>query len=102
MNLCEPEIAKNMQKDELTEIFEDIVSEFSKVVEIITGFIVLPNHTLIGAECGCVFIEFDDKIKAERICEEFADMRYKNRLIRMTCIPEEMYIQNFAQISTLN
>ena len=39
----------------LTFLFSDIISEFGKIVDIITGFVVMPNHEIIGAECGSIF-----------------------------------------------
>ena len=101
MNLVEPELARGMTNDELNVIFEDLISEFKKCSDIVYGFIVLPHNCTIGAEPGCIFIEVDDKSKSEKMMEEYIDMRYKGRQIKMTCLPEEVYLKNFAQISTL-
>lgn len=101
MNLVEPEIAKTLPKEEFSLILEDILQEFGKIAEVLRGWIVYPSHCVIGAEPGSVFIEVEDKEKAEKLLEENCDLRYKGRLLRMTCIPEDVYVDNFANLANL-
>lgn len=102
MNLVEPEMAKCMDKTDLKGMFEDIIIEFGKHAEVVTGFVVLPQHSIIGAEPGCLFIELEDITKSQIILDECIDLRYKGRLIKMTCIPDDVYVQNFSHLATLN
>jgi hypothetical protein len=84
-----------VQKDTYDKIYLDIVSEFSKLVTIVNGFIITTKNQVIGAEAGSIFFELPSKEDSLKIIEQMMGKNYDNREIRIVCVPEESFVQYF-------
>lgn len=87
-----------MHKSSYDKIYLDIVSDFSKLVTIVNGFIITSKNQVIGAEAGSVFFELPTKEDSEKIIEHMMGKNYEGREIMIVCIPDNSFIQYYLPL----
>lgn len=73
------------------ELKEDMDDEFVKVPHLKRIKIVRNGEEKLGAEVGCVFVEFRDKKSAELALKKIKGRIYDGREIQATYIDEKLY-----------
>lgn len=86
------------REEELTpevyeELKEDMEAEFSKVPHLKRIKIIRNNEERLGAETGCVFVEFRDKRSAEQGLNLLKGRVYDGRDIKCCYVDENLYYQ---------
>jgi len=94
-NLLELAQISFVHKDTYDKVYLDIVSEFSKLVTIVNGFIINTKNQVIGAEARSIFFELPSKEDSLKIIENMMGKNYDGREIRIVCVPEESFVQYF-------
>jgi hypothetical protein len=87
-----------IQKSGYDKIYLDIVSEFSKIITIVNGFIISTKNQVIGAEAGSIFFELPTKEDSLKVIEQMMGKNYDGREIRIVCVPEESFVQYFLSL----
>ena len=90
-NTCDYKEAVKFDSEKFEEILMDMKDEFSKFGDIVSSMIIKPKHEKLGAECGCVFIEFRDVKTAEMVLKQIKHKRYEGREIKVAYIQEDVY-----------
>lgn len=90
-NACDYKEALKFDSERFEEILLDMKEEFSKYGNIVSCNITKPKQEKLGAECGSVFIEFQDTKSAELVMKQIKLKRYEGREIKVTYIDEEVY-----------
>ena len=90
-NTCDYKDALKFDADKFEEILLDMKEEFSKFGNIVSVMIIKPKKEKLGAECGSVFIEFQDVKSAELVMKQIKHKRYEGREIKVAYINEEVY-----------
>ena len=98
MNLADPAAARMMTEREFKRIFDDIVYEIAKHVDIQHVFIIKSHNTAIGAEPGSVFLVTANKDESLKVIRAMRDTKYNGRECKMVCIPEDTYQTYFAKL----
>lgn len=82
---------EEMTPEVFEELKEDMEDEFSKVPHLKRIRIVRNGEDRLGAEVGCVFVEFRDKKSAELALKKIKGRIYDGREIKVTYIDEKLY-----------
>lgn len=90
-NACDYKEALKFDSERFEEILLDMKEEFSKYGNIVSCNIIKPKQEKLGAECGSVFIEFQDPKSAELVMKQIKHKRYEGREIKVSYIDEEVY-----------
>lgn len=90
-NACDFKEALKFDSERFEEILLDMKDEFSKYGNIVSATIIKPKQEKLGAECGSVFIEFQDPKSAELVMKQIKHKRYEGREIKVAYIDEEVY-----------
>lgn len=90
-NTCDCKEALKFDSERFEEILLDMKDEFSKFGNIVSNSIIKPKQEKLGAECGSVFIEFQDPKSAELVMKQIKHKRYEGREIKVAYIDEEVY-----------
>ena len=91
MNICDIKQVKLYDKEKFDTILDDMKEEFSKFGKIIESLIIMPKMEKIGAECGSVFLKYEDNKSAENAVKGMKDKRYEEREIKLGFIDESAY-----------
>lgn len=97
-NLMDLGQATFMHKASYDKIYLDIVSDLSKMVTIVNGFIITSKNQVIGAEAGSIFFELPTKEDSGKVIREMMGKNYEGRQIMIVCIPENSFIQYFLPL----
>lgn len=73
------------------DLFEDMEAEFSKIPHLKRVKVIRNGEERLGAEVGCVFVEFRDKKSAELGIKAMKGRIYDGREINVTFIDEQLY-----------
>jgi hypothetical protein len=90
-NACDYKEALKFDSEKYEEILLDMKEEFSKYGNIVSCSIIKPKQEKLGAECGSVFIEFQDPKSAELVVKQIKHKRYEGREIKVAYVDEEVY-----------
>jgi hypothetical protein len=90
-NACDYKEALKFDSERFEEIMLDMKDEFSKYGNIVSSIIIKPKQEKLGAECGSVFIEFQDPKSAELVMKQIKHKRYEGREIKVAYIDEEVF-----------
>lgn len=93
MNLVDPKEARDskFQKEKFEEILDDISDELSKFGNIVSSYVIKPKSEKIGAECGSVFVEFQEQKAAENCMKAMKGKRYEGRDVKVAFIDENVF-----------
>ena len=86
---------------EWDEIEGDIVTEFTEFGAILNCFIVKQQHSIIGAQPGSLFIEFNDQEEARNAISNINGRKYDGNDIKVVFIPYDVYLKNFYPIQLI-
>lgn len=100
-NIIQPEKARTLADEELDEIFIDIGEEFDKHGKIKETFMVRAHQAAIGAESGCIFMEFCELEGAQSAMNAMMGRKFDNNELKMIYIDEEVYTKNFKHLMNL-
>ncbi|TNV79878.1 hypothetical protein FGO68_gene15484 [Halteria grandinella] len=89
------------REEELTaelyeELKEDMEEEFGKIPHLKRIKIIRNGEERLGAEVGCVFVEFRDKRSAECALKKMKGRIYDGREIQVTYIDEKLYYKELC------
>jgi len=90
-NTCDYKEALKFDSEKYEEILLDMKEEFSKYGNIVSCSIIKSKQEKLGAECGSVFIEFQDPKSAELVVKQIKHKRYEGREIKVAYVDEEVY-----------
>jgi len=90
-NACDYKEALKFDSEKYEEILLDMKEEFSKYGNIVSCSIIKSKQEKLGAECGSVFIEFQDPKSAELVVKQIKHKRYEGREIKVAYVDEEVY-----------
>lgn len=76
------------------ELFEDMEDEFAKIPHLKRIKIIRKEEEKLGAEVGCVFVEFRDKKSAEAALKKIKGRIYDGREIKACFVEEKLYYQD--------
>ena len=96
MNICDIKQARSYDKHKFDIILEDMKEEFSKFGKIIDELIITSKMEKIGAECGSVFLKYEDNKSAENAIKVMKSKRYEEREIKIAFIEETAYDNDIA------
>lgn len=98
MNLADPEHARMLTEREFNKLFEDIVFECSKHIDLEHIFIIKTHNSTIGAEPGSVFLVTKSKEDSLTLIRSLKNIKYNMREIRVACVPEDTYKLFFERL----
>jgi RNA recognition motif-containing protein len=75
------------------ELKEDMEDEFAKIPHLKRIKIVRNGEERLGAEVGCVFVEFRDKRSAEAALKKIKGRIYDGREIKVSYVEEKLYFK---------
>lgn len=73
------------------DLYEDMLAEFSKIPHLQRVKVIRNGEEKLGAEVGCVFVEFRDKKSAEMGIKAMKGRIYDGREIHVTFVDEQLY-----------
>lgn len=91
INACDSKEAMKFDYEKFEEIKLDMKEQFMNFGDIVSCNIIKPRQEKLGAECGSVFIEFQDAKSAEMVMRQIKHKRYLGREIKIAYINEEVY-----------
>jgi RNA recognition motif-containing protein len=91
INACDHKDAIKYDYEKFEEILLDMKEQFMNFGDIVSCCIIKPKQEKLGAECGSVFIEFQDCKSAELVMKQIKHKRYLGREIKVAYINEEVY-----------
>lgn len=93
MNVCDQKDVDRYREEKFDEVEADMREEFDKYGKLNETIIVRPKMRKIGAEIGCVFVEFDQVNQAEFCMKNMKGRRYDGREIKCAFIDEDVYFK---------
>lgn len=91
INACDYKDALKFDYEKFEEILLDMKEQFMNFGDIVSSCIIKPRQEKLGAECGSVFIEFQDVKSAEMVMTQIKHKRYMGREIKVAYINENIY-----------
>jgi hypothetical protein len=91
INTSDNKDALKFDHERFEEILLDMKEQFANFGDIVSCCIIKPKQEKLGAECGSVFIEFQDPKSAELVMKQIKFKRYMGREIKVAYINEEVY-----------
>ena len=91
INSCDNKEALKYDYDKFEEILLDMKEQFMNFGDIVSAGIIKAKQEKLGAECGSVFIEFQEVKSAEMVVKQIKHKRYMGREIKVAYINEEVY-----------
>jgi hypothetical protein len=93
MNLIDPKEAKDKSfpKEKFEEVMDDIIEELSKFGNIVSSHMIKPKNEKIGAECGSIFVEFQEQRSAENCSKAMKGKRYEGRDVKVAYLDENVF-----------
>jgi hypothetical protein len=93
MNLVDMKESKDPKfpKEKFEEIMDDISDELSKFGNIVSSHVIKPKNEKIGAECGSIFVEFQEQKAAENCMKAMKGKRYEGRDVKVAFIDENVF-----------
>jgi RNA recognition motif-containing protein len=91
INSCDNKDALKYDHEKFDEILLDMKEQFMNFGDIVSSRIIKPKQEKLGAECGSVFIEFQDVKSAEIVMKQIKHKRYLGREIKVAYINENVY-----------